>query len=497
MKLIKLVSSENLTESTFTNQFSTPLVLNPKCEVALKSLTMEFDAPSFIIDSTNNQFSFKTRAGANQPTHVVNITNGRYANLGLLLKEIQNKMNNILDSKNETGVTSKYFQWRISSQESTSGNLNVSMQYMSNKPDETLTDANTELYGVSVTGGVFSKDVADDNNKYNAAWFSIVPTNKGGFQNTITLGGDENIDESNWIWGCDRSFITRSDILKDEIIAGMWFCMANSNGKYSYKKGITMIETTIPIEAADVLQVYKENGKIYYSITKGTNPAATFEGDVINTSILNLGSENAQMCFHFGSDAGNITASVVKTTPDPFFTSTNGVYTVTAPEEFQPIFYNSNLSGLNAPPSRINVFVFMPIVGIRKLLGFARPSYEIEGVTGSLVSDNGGVSINLVQDDLEVEIIEMPLDTYTETYRQKRNMIMSLSNGDLRGAVIASGNGKYSLSWSEPANFVFIGLNNEQHPLTFPALTVRITSAGVPIEMSGRITALILYQNIK
>jgi hypothetical protein len=31
-----------------------------------------------------------------------------------------------------------------------------------------------------------------------------------------------------------------------------------------------MVETSIAIEAADLLQVYKENGKIYYSIKKGS-----------------------------------------------------------------------------------------------------------------------------------------------------------------------------------------------------------------------------------
>jgi hypothetical protein len=73
---------------------------------------------------------------------------------------------------------------------------------------------------------------------------------------------------------------------------------------------------------------------------------------------------------------------------------------------------------------------------------------------------------------------------------------MSISTGELRGSVVASGNGKYTLSYSEPANFCFIELGNE-YKQQHGQLTMRITSAGQTIQMSGKISALLLYQTEK
>jgi hypothetical protein len=495
MKLLKLVSSENLTESTFTNNFTIPLDLKPFSEVALKSLTMEFDSPSFVIDSTNNQFSFKTKASATNPTHIVNITNGTYNGITSLLKEIQNKMNNILESKNENVPTDKYFQWRISPQESISGNLNVFMEYKCSVPDiSPVNESSASLDGVSFTAGEFVKTRADDGS-YNAVWYGIKPVNKGGFQCGIKVTSpDTNIATADWIWGADRSFITSNLTLKDEIVAGMWFCMANtSTGKYSYKKAGLMVATNVTIEVNDVLKIYKESGKIKYSIIKGSAEPQVFEGDVINDVILNLGSENANMGFHYGQNGAKIKATNVFYTPDPYIEASNGIYTVVRPIDIIETYYNSNLTN---PPSRTIVTLSMPLVGIRRLLGFSLIEYRRDGIASAFVSDAGGVSVNLVRDDLEVEILELELDNFTNTYRQKRNMIMSISVGELRGSVVASGQGKYTLSYSEPANFCFVELGNE-HKLQHPALTMRITSAGQTIQMSGKISALLLYQSPK
>jgi len=495
MKLLKLVSSENLTESTFTNQFSIPLVLKPNSEIALKSLTMEFDSPSFVIDETNNQFSFKTKSSAANPLHVVNITNGKYNGITSLLKEIQNKMNNILISKNENIPTDKYFQWRISPQESLSGNLNVFMEYRCNVPDiSPVNESSASLDGVSFTSGEFVKTRADDGS-YNAKWCAIKPVNKGGFQCSIKVTSpDTNIATANWIWGADRSFVTSKLTVKDEIIAGMWFCLANTaTGKYAYKKAGLMVDTNITIEVNDVLLIYKENGKIQYSITKGVNPATVFEGDIINDVILNLGSEDANMCFHYGQNGAKIKATNVFYTPDPYIDGSNGVYTVSRPIDSVEVYYNSNLT---APPSNMVCTLFLPSIGIRRLLGFSLIEYRNNRIASAFVSDAGGVSVNLVREDLEVEILELELDNFTNTYKQKRNMVMSISTGELRGSVVASGNGRYTLSYSEPANFCFIELGNE-YKQQHGQLTMRITSAGQTIQMSGKISALLLYQTAK
>jgi hypothetical protein len=495
MKLLKLVSSENLTESTFTNNFTIPLDLKPFSEVALKSLTMEFDSPNFVIDSTNNQFSFKTKASATNPTHIVTITNGTYNGITSLLKEIQNKMNNILDSKNENVPTDKYFQWRISPQETISGNINVFMEYKCNVDDINVNAASASLDGVSFTSGEFVKTRADDGASYNAVWYGIIQVNKGGFQCGIKVTSpDTNIATADWIWGADRSFVTSNLTLKDEIVAGMWFCMANTaTGKYSYKKAGLMVATNITIEVNDVLKIYKESGKIQYSITKGSAAPQVFEGDVINDVILNLGSEDATMGFHYGQNGAKIKATNVFYTPDPYINGSNGVYTVARPIDIVETYYNSNLTGT---PSNMVVTLNFPLVGVRRLLGFSQLEYRSNRIASAFVSDAGGVNVNLVRDDLEVEILELELDNFTNTYRQKRNMIMSISVGELRGSVVASGQGKYTLSYAEPANFCFVELGNE-HKLQHPALTMRITSAGQTIQMSGKISALLLYQSPK
>lgn len=492
MKLLKLVSNTELTESVFSNQFSTPLVLPPRSEVALKALSMEFDSPSFVIDDSNNKLSFKTQKGVTD-YHQVVLKNGTYKTIDLLLKEIQNKMNNILDSNTES--KDNHFQWVITKQETILGNLNVVFSYKANQTFTNVNASSADLNGVTFSSGTskFTKSVADDAGKYNATLYGKAPLSKGAMTMSIKLTSSEaSMANTDWIWGADTNFDSKDLTNKTEILALMKFGFSNNAGKYTYKKLGNMVTTTVDILTNDVLTVYKQNGKIMYSIVNGTN-VNTFEGDDINLRLPNLGTETSSMFFHYGDDVSNIELSNISYLPDYLIKENSGVYTITNPLTLDEIYYETTVSV--GVPSNIIVFLTFDSLGIRKLLGFNDIEYKNSAVQSSFISDAGGVSVNLLTgNDLEVEIIELAdINTYTETFRQKRSMIMSITNSELSNSIISLGQGRYELSFHEGASFCFISLDNE-HPQQIPQMTVRITSGGLPVQMSGKITALILYQ---
>jgi hypothetical protein len=115
-------------------------------------------------------------------------------------------------------------------------------------------------------------------------------------------------------------------------------------------------------------------------------------------------------------------------------------------------------------------------------------------ISFDFVSESG-IATNIFNNDIVVEIPELPLDGYDEGVKQSRNIAMVISSGELRTSQKAIGNETYELTYSEQATFLFIGLKNKQTSVTCPQLTVRVTSEGQILPLSGKMTALLLFRD--
>ena len=170
MKLIKLVSDENVLTSEFTDNFSIPITLKQDAQVALKSMSIEFDSPQYIIDTNNNLFTYTTLTRTQGGEHAVQLQVGSYL-LKDLVREIQRKMNNVLDiNSDETNNKRRDYglQWTVIPQLSVNNDIQLRLHFV-RTPSIAMNNSNTApATDVTMTynSGTFYKSAADSGTSY-------------------------------------------------------------------------------------------------------------------------------------------------------------------------------------------------------------------------------------------------------------------------------------------------------------------------------------------
>ena len=491
MKLIKLVSDQAVVKSEFVDHFSIPLTLKENSQVALKSLSIEFQSPLYVIDSTNNLFIFKTIS--NGAEHQVQIPNGDYQ-IDDLVRMINARMNNVLDINSEETLKLKRdfgFQWNVRKEITVRDELKLVFIF-SRLGGAIMNNSNTKLTGMTYTGGSFIKNIAD-NGKFNASSHLLPYINQGGFEILVTLNEpsiEKNINTANWILGCD----TQSDSLpfdtKTEITSRLLFGVSNSTTKYAVLIGGVFVEQNIQIESLDQIKIHKREGRIIYNITKGTE-TTVIQGDIINNfeKTKFLGANLNGFNIFTGDNGDAIGFTSVEFTPNPSVKVTNDVYSIEElPKEY--VYYDL---GEPATVSASLVVLEFPTVEVRKLLGFYTPTVQKNSKNGFFESANG-LQLNFFGDDLLVEIPELAsLNTYCHEFKQMRNVLISIPIADLRNATAFEG-GSFIFSYSDTSNAIFIDLQNK-FPLRIATMTVRVlTSKGKLLDCNGKMSALLLHQ---
>ena len=491
MKLIKLVSDQAVVKSEFVDHFSIPLTLKENSQVALKSLSIEFQQPLYVVDSTNNLFIFKTIADGAE--HQVQIPNGEYQ-IDDLVRMINARMNNVLDENSDETLKKKRdfgFQWVVRKEVTVRDELKLVLIF-AREASVAMNNSNTVPILMDYDSGTFTKESDNDDGTYNALANLIPYINQGGFEISLTLTQPTGtIGTANWILGCDTENEAIRFYTKPEITSKLLFGLSNSNGKYATLIGGVFVEQNIVIANNDVIKIHKREGKIIYNITKGSN-TTVIQGDIINnfdrTKFMgaNLNSFNI-----FAGDNGvNIGFKNITFTPNPSVKVTNDVYEIVElPKEF--VYYD-----LGAPPEirPSLVSIEFPTVGVQKLLGFF-VSRVSDNAKNAFFESNNGLQLNFFGgDDLLVEIPELSsINTYCHEFKQMRNVLISIPIADLRNAVAFEG-GSFILSYSDTSNSIFIDLQNKL-PLRIPTMTVRVlTSKGKLLDVNGKMSCLLLHQ---
>jgi hypothetical protein len=504
MKLVRLESETELTQSQFTNNLAIPLVIGKNGQVALKCLTLQFAEPPFIIDSTNNQISFTTSSITGSPVttlRTITIPNGEYNITNLMLK-IQELLNAMIQSE-VTPSTDDGFEWLVEAKGDAEIGLKTHIAFQRTDP-EAVTTANTQILqdGTNATMDYsepnFFKDVTDDGT-YNAglitskwvntgAWrISMVVTKKSGTQT-------EDIADSKWVFGIADIPSLQTDgetSLLEEIYVGFY---RNNDGQYSYKKNDVMVDTNIDIEAEDVITISKRlvsgtQTKVLYTIQKGLT-VTHFEGDVIQESDVRfIGAGGMVLLLKVGNDTGKIAFNTIENNPTTQIVENTGVYTRINASDVKYVLLDNNLT-----VSASNVTLDLKSDALKQLLGYNLQFMEKNAVSYDFVSESN-IATNVFNNDIVVEIPELSLDGYDHGVRQSRNIAMVISSGELISSQKAIGFERYELTYNEQATFLFIGLKNKQTSVTCPQLTIRVTSNGQVLPLSGKMTALLLFRD--
>lgn len=497
MKLLKLQSEQEISESVFTNNINVGYSLPPLAQIALKNISIEFENPSFTIYETgpnkNNTFDFQTSSLG--PYHEIELTGGTYT-LAQFTEEIQAKMNNALWGY-QSHIDDYGFMWNV-------GTLpvgaDVKLLLAFNRADDiTLTSGNvaTTNMGYNSAGSYFYKTdgaTADFTASLSANTF----VSSGGFSIETTLIGQEGVTSTNQINQCDFIFgltdnkRTYHVIDKDIIVQDSFACISNQNGYYTFKKEGVLVQPTspIPIEINDKIIITKnQSGSILYSIVK-SGIYTNFIGDTINNVMPLLGASNLSYILHLGpSNGGLLALSNLKMTPNPYSSSSNGIYKLAAPQETQNIYLNTSLTTVSAS----EVTLFFPNKKTRELLGFLLEYYHKSLLSGYFVGDTGLALSVLGGDDLEVEVVEFGnINSYSQTSKQLKGVVGIIPKASLKSAV-SSGLENMILSYDETASWAWLSLDNKDE-FRCPSLTVRVTSNNKTLKTNGNMSVCLLIK---
>jgi hypothetical protein len=504
MKLVRLESDTTLSQSQFTNNLAIPLVLGKNAQVAIKCLTLQFSEPPVIIDSTNNQIAFTTSSIEGSPVttlRTITIPNGEY-NITNLMLTIQRLLNGLLQS--EVGeTTDEGFEWLVSAEGDAETGLKTHIAFKRTDV-EAVTTANTTILqdgtnpSMAYTEPNFYKAAVDDNS-YNAGLMTKKWVNTGAWKISMQVVKQEetqteDIADSKWVFGiADNAALETAGetSLLEQIYVGFY---RNNDGKYSYKKNNVMVDTLLDIEDGDIITISKRlltgtTTAVLYTIKKGET-VHNFVGDTIQQSDANfIGVGDFYALLKVGNDTGKIAFNTIENYPSAWIVENSGIYTKIKASDVKYVLTDDNLT-----VSSSNVSVDLKSEALRILLGYNNQFMQKNAVSYDFVSESS-IASNVFNNDIVVEIPELPLDGYDHGVKQSRNIAMVVSSGELRNSQKAIGFEKYELTYNEQATFLFIGIKNKQTTVTCPQLTIRVTSEGKILPLSGKMTCLLLFRD--
>ncbi len=489
MKLVRLQSENQLNETQFTNNLAISLNLPIDSKVALKSLSIEFDTPPIVINSTNNTITFST--SAQQPlttVRTITIPSGEYSSQ-TLLKMIQRLLNAVIQSS-ETNSDSG-FEWLC--------NMTDDKSHIAFKRSEveTLTGATSNQINMTYANPQFFKS-SGDTNTYDASLMANKNINHGSWYLEMTLqlqsGQTATIANSQWIWGVfdiNSQFETGESNLLQQMYVGF---SRSSNGKYNIKKNMAMTELNVLIEEGDKISISKvlvsgTQSKVVYSITKGATKT-DYDGDTISstTPVIFIGDGSFYELLKIGNNTGKIAFTAIKQTPTGEVIDTNGVYTQI--EAVPTVLLNENLTTVSASTVTIN----LQTESLRQMLGYDTKIMQKHAISHDFIS-NSLISSNIFTDDLVIEIPELMLDGYDHGARQSKNIIMVLTTSELLRSIRSIGLNRYELSYNEQATYLFISLKNKQTTVSAPQLSIRCTINNRTLPLTCNMSALILFKD--
>jgi hypothetical protein len=514
MKIVRLESKPNLTESQFQNDLSIPVQIKTNGEVALKSITFNLNELKFNIPRNKYKINFFLDDDLNEIIRENYVPGGQYDIIEFLrilriLLNYQLASDQPLDSDLGFG-----FEWNIELQSKTEGYY-TSISYYRNE-QATLTTENLEIEkAVDGTGNIIESIIYDEpffyrneaiatDTDYNSGFQSIIENNRGAWNLSVTIRDRSvlaDIKNSNWLFGIGpKSSLNRNNF--NTLAQQLYVGLGVKDTKYIIKKnGVfqnALIEgETISPLTGDVLDIYKiydgEVAQVMYKIQSGVN-IYELEGDVITlqSPISSVSTADTYLVCKIQDDIGKIQFTDITMNPTGTKELVNGQYIATTNKK---TIYNTNYGDVE--PSLVVLSMLSETSDpyeFSKLLGFRSNIYE-ETAISSIIESRNRIDYNTFPNDLVIEIDELNLDGYDHGVKTSRNIVMTISAADLKQAITQTTIDSLDLSYTEPAQFLFIGMNNGENNKTLSNLTIRASINGKLLNINGGMSATLLFRD--
>ena len=476
MKLIRLESDSVVTKSEFTNNMSIPLEVSSNSKVALKTLSMQFDAPPIVIDSSNDTFTLRTDTGSTLLDGA--LSRREYASVEELCSEIETTLNALMQSNDTTGAdkSSVGMEWSSSATQDAQNNSRITIAF--NRADPVnINETNVNLFNIVLTATVFTKD-APDTGDFNASLDVNTPVSEGGwiYEVQAVATGAENIAESTW-----KLYLKNyNNTVSNGVLV--------TDGFYQFYKNGQWTASTIAIEANDIITVSKKllfsyDTRILYTITNAGNLKGEFVGDKVSELVQFRNT----LWLEIGDDIGKIGFQNLKCIPTTQVSQVGGVMTKKKASEVLHVVKNNNL-GAEASDVTLTLSV-----GLARLLGYAPNVLNNNAVSFAFVAQSN-VTTNIFNNDIVVELIQLPLNGYDHSVKKTKNMIMVITSGNLNSSTKATGTEQYELSFTD-AFPTYVSLQNNKQSTTYSQLTVRVTSENRTLVTNGKMSCLLLFKD--
>ena len=478
MRLIRLESDSVVTKSEFTNNMAIPLEVSANAKVALKTLTMQFDAPPIVIDSTNNTFSLRTDTGSTLLEGA--LQRRQYESVETLCKEIQTKLNALMQSTDDEGVdkSSVGLEWSSSAtQDPSTNNSKVTIAF--NRSDSTLVvPTDTNLKNITNDANVFFKSAGGNTGDFNASLEVKTPISEGGYAYEVQLvnHGMANVADSTWKFYLKKY----NNDISNGVLA--------TDGFYQFYKNGQWTDSTIPVEADDIITVTKSlvlsfDTRINYRITNNDIQKANVIGDKVSE----LNEFRNTLWLEIADEEGEVGFQLITYIPTTQVTSVGGQLIKKRADEVLHVIRDNNLK---TTPSTVTLTLSD---GLARLLGYAPPVLTQNAKSYAFIAQTN-VTTNIFNNDIIVELIQLPLNGYDHGVKRSKNILMVITSGALNASTNATGVEQYELSFTDSFP-TYISLQNSKQSTTYSQLTVRVTSANQTLVTNGRMSALLLFKD--
>ena len=277
MRLIRLKSKPSDLTGHFSNRFQTPIKIEPFSQVALISAIVAMDARLIQVNTTNNTFSFKRKAGETDINVVIPAKN---YSIGVFLKALKEQMNKAMPYDDSVGGTLRLvgnragFLWAPSVNQGTVKYLKLNFAKASIidvgfptgnvKGTIAITDTKTITGPTSAAGVATFDNLVSTNQTFNPGVGEVTArvTNNGecivGLIKPGAEDGGGEYDASIYAYGINYDTVTTS-----------YSIIIN---------GSAVVATPTPANA-DIIRIKLDNGKIKFSAIAGGTETAL--GDAV------------------------------------------------------------------------------------------------------------------------------------------------------------------------------------------------------------------------
>lgn len=424
-KLLHLAATNDESTTDYECVFNEDILVKKNSQIALQSISMNFNPNQLYIDNTNNSFylyqggsvGFGALDGAGNATSIQNfLANGVY-NQNSLLQELQKKLNNA-GTRLAVDATPLSAKYEYKTNINTSNKVEIQFAAAGNNTsgaDATQWIVNNPA-NIRVSGdpASFTKLAGGGTNDY-VMYKPIFIRSRGQIKGKITaahngivFGLAELVDPT------QKPTMNATDYV---------FAIYTDNNLYNVVLGPSniTISTVIPANG-DLLMISLANGVLTANVSKDSGATYTELGSLdVSSSYNNL--------YHFCITLNNA-ASVVDTwqiTPSPFqLSSSDGVHLVDNISELNRANYIDNI-GVGAPPSGAPPTLTMTFSdGLREILGFSQNTQSARTFLGTYTGTSVLETISF-PNALYVELLNVSLESYDSVTRRRKNVIAYLN----------------------------------------------------------------------